>query len=245
MKIGNRGLTIIELLISLAIGLLVIGVVIQVQRTGILGHRKGTDLAAATQSTYLLLEHLKKDARSALTLENVPSSSAGTVKYRIGRVVYDPRQSGSVAAVESRYSFNRAQTTVRRQEYNLSTHLVISEKKYVFGFETFDFELSAEADGPIKIGLKVKIDGADRWLRLKVSSAYTAAGADRWIYHTIPREILQYQQGAAGPIAYSPPKLFLSGDNGAVDYDVKTGRKLLEVYARSFTTARHAEQQGQ
>ena len=234
-------MTAIELIVALAIGVIAVSVVYQVQRGGIVGYQKGIEMTDNTRTAYLLLEHLKSDARTALSLETV-SSGADEVEYRIGRVVFHLDSSGSVMAIESRYSYNRDEGIIRRIEYNLSTHEMGQEREYRFDPGALDMELTGGTTSPIEIGLKFAIDGEKRWLRLQVASPYTAPTAGRWKYHTIPEEIIQLQDGFATPVALAPgkfglsPKYRMTGETASGNaYDRRAEQRLLKAYAKSFS----------
>jgi len=237
-------------MIALAVGVIAVSAIYQVQRGGIIGYQKGIEMTDNTRTAYLLLEHLKSDARTALSLEKM-SSGAGEVEYRIGRVVFHLDSSGSVMALESRYVYDRDDGIIRRSEYNLSTHEMGQEREYRFDPGALDMELTGGATGPIEIGLKFAIDGEKKWLRLQVASPYTAPTAGRWKYHTIPEEIIRLQDGAATPVALVPGKFGLSRKfrmTGEISpretvsgnaYDRLAEQRLLKAYAKSFSVPRN------
>lgn len=196
-----KGFSQIELIVSIAIGLVIIVAIMNFQRSSIMGYKKGSELSAETSALHLLLEHLKDDARSSLRLQTISSAATpGVVEYRIGRAVSSPENPNEVIALESRYLFDQSKATIIRREYDCSTGSLLSEKDFTFKTDTINFELKKENDqSPIDIGLLVNVDGVDKELNLEINSTYNAEHSKNYKFHTIDQSILNFRR-QDGPV---------------------------------------------
>ncbi len=221
-RMKSRGFSQIELIVAIAIGLVIIVAIMNFQRAGIVGYKKGSELSAETSALHLLLEHLKDDARSSLRLQTIASTTApGVMEYRIGRAVSSPDNPNDVIALESRYLFDQEKATVTRREYDCSTGTLLSEKDFEFKTDTMSFELNKENDrAPIDIGLVVNVDGVDKELNLKINSTYNAEHSKNYKFHTIDQSILNYRRPD------EPVRRRLPGQLGQMEsMKVGTGKK--------------------